>query len=54
MKFDKREESLRNAQDHCDKLLKDEGIIIQPYMRYVETVGEISCIYFGNKLSNIV
>ena len=23
-------------------------------MRYVETVGEISCMYYGNKLSNIV
>ena len=54
MRFDQSPGKLKEAQDHCDRLLKDEGIIIQEYLKYVEILGEISCCFYGNTLANVV
>ena len=54
MRFDKSPKSLKEAQEHCDRLLKAEGIVVEPYLKYVGIVGEISCCYYGNKIANVV
>ena len=54
MKFDTTRESLKKAQEHIDNMTKTEGVMIQPFLNYVESIGEFSAIFFGNKLSHII
>jgi hypothetical protein len=43
---------LREANAHLDRLLPNEGLMLQPYLASVETEGEYSCIYFGGAPSH--
>ena len=54
LKFDTSREMLKKAQDHIDSMTKTEGIMIQPFLNYVESIGEFSAVFFGNKLSHII
>jgi hypothetical protein len=42
------------AQAHVDRLLPREGLILQPYLASVETVGELSLILVDGDLSHAV
>ena len=40
------------AQNHVDRLLTEEGLMLQPYLPSVETQGEYSAICFGGQVSH--
>lgn len=45
---------LADAQQHVDRLLPHEDLILQPYLRSVETRGEWSAVFFDGRLSHCV
>jgi hypothetical protein len=45
-------DGLRAAQDHADRLLPVEGLMLQPYLDRVETDGEVSAIFVDGELTH--
>jgi len=43
-----------NAQRHVDRLLPREGLMLQPYLGSVETLGELSLLFADGELSHAV
>ena len=54
LRFDATEEGMAQAQAHCDRLLPHEGLMMQPYLHAVETLGEHSAILFEGRTSHVV
>jgi len=54
IRFEADAAGLAVAQAHVDRLLPAEGLMLQPYMAQVETVGEISTFYFDGEFSHAV
>lgn len=54
LRFDADAEGLAAAQAHVDRLLPSEGLMLQPYLESVETVGELSLILVDGELSHAV
>lgn len=52
LRFEATEAGLEEANAHLNRLLPTEGMMIQPYVSTVETIGEISAIYFGGEFSH--
>jgi len=46
--------SLEEAQTHLDDWLSKEDMMIQPYLKSVETEGEISLLFMGGEFSHAV
>ena len=46
--------NLDEAQAHLDQWLANEDMMIQPYLKSVETEGEISLLYMGGEFSHAV
>ena len=40
------------AQQHADRLLANEDLMLQPYLSRVETDGEVSAIFIGGRLTH--
>lgn len=47
-------DELELAQSHVDRMLAQEGMMLQPYLAAVEEVGELSAIYLGGRFSHAV
>lgn len=47
LRFEANEAGFKAAQAHCDRLLPSEGLIMQPYLKLVEQIGEFSGIFFN-------
>lgn len=45
-------DGLRAAQEHADRLLPTEGLMLQPYLDRVETDGEVSSIFVDGELTH--
>ncbi|MEC7239903.1 MAG: hypothetical protein VXW32_01575 [Myxococcota bacterium] len=45
---------LEQAQRHLDRMLAQEGMMLQPYLSAVEEVGELSALYMGGCFSHAV
>ena len=43
-----------SAQQHLERLLKTEGMMVQPYLSSVEEVGELSALFLGGRFSHAV
>ncbi len=54
LRFDADEEGLSAAQAHLDRLLPNEGVMIQPYLERVETEGELSAIFIDGEITHTV
>ncbi len=54
LRFDADEEGLSAAQAHLDRLLPNEGVMIQPYLERVETEGERSAIFIDGEITHTV
>ena len=54
LRFENNSAGLKQAQKHLDQLLPYQEMMLQPYVRSVETFGETSAIYFAGKLSHAV
>lgn len=54
LRFDRTPSGIAAAQAHCDRLLPEEGLMMQPYLAAVETVGEHSAIVFQGRVSHVV
>jgi len=54
LRFDSNVEGLAEAQAHLDRLLPAEAMMLQPYLKAVEEVGELSAIFLGGALSHAV
>lgn len=54
LRFENNSVGLEQAQKHLDQLLPHQEMMLQPYVRSVETFGETSAIYFAGKLSHAV
>ena len=54
LRFDADEEGLSAAQAHLDRLLPNEGVMIQPYLERVETDGELSAIFIDGEITHTV
>lgn len=55
LRFDTRAPAdLDRAQQHLDRLLRQEDLMIQPYYQSVEKTGEISLLFFGGRFSHSV
>lgn len=52
LRFDR--EDLEEAQAHLDRMLAEEGMMLQPYLAAVEDVGELSALYLGGRFSHAV
>jgi hypothetical protein len=52
--FDADEEGIKQAQKHIDSLIKKEGLMMQPYLPNVKTIGEFSTICFNYEVSHTV
>ncbi|MEE9131039.1 MAG: hypothetical protein V3T84_13555 [Phycisphaerales bacterium] len=54
LRFDADEQGLIAAQAHLDRLLPNEGVMIQPYLERVETEGELSAIFIDGEITHTV
>ena len=54
LRFDADDEGLSAAQAHLDRLLANEGVMIQPYLQRVETEGELSAIFIEGEITHTV
>lgn len=52
LRFATDREGLRAAQEHADRLLPTEGLMLQPYLDRVETDGEVSAIFVDGELTH--
>ena len=52
LRFVCNDEGLAQAQSHVDRLLPNEGLMLQPYLESVETDGELSALYFDGEYSH--
>ena len=52
LRFTTHEAGLKLAQAHLERLLPHESLMLQPYCRSVEAVGEYSALYFGGHFSH--
>ena len=52
LRFMSNKEGLAQAQSHVDRLLPNEGLMLQPYLESVETDGELSALYFDGEFSH--
>ena len=50
--FDCSPEGLQKAQDHLDRLLPAESMMLQPFLESVMKEGEYSAIFFGGEFSH--
>ncbi len=49
LRFTTDESGLAAAQAHCDRLLPQEGLMLQPYRESVESEGELSLLFVGGE-----
>lgn len=54
LRFENNSAGIKQAQAHLDKLLLKQTMMLQPYIKSVETVGETSAIYLSGKYSHAV
>lgn len=54
LRFHASPDGLAKAQGHVDRLLPHGDLILQPYLKRVETEGEFSAIFFGGAFSHAV
>lgn len=54
MRFGTDADSIQAAQDHLDDLLAHQGVLVQPYLEQVETIGEWSAIFIDGHWSHAV
>ena len=54
LRFSATEEGLTQAQAHLDRLVKDEPLMLQPYVGSVEQVGERSAIVIAGAVTHAV
>jgi hypothetical protein len=54
LRFDATETGLRAAQDHLNRTLQTDDMMVQPYLPRVEVDGEVSFLYFDGVLSHVV
>jgi len=54
LRFDADIDGFATAQAHIDRLIPSEGLMLQPYLESVETVGELSLILVDGELSHAV
>jgi hypothetical protein len=52
LRFTADREGARAAQEHADRLLPTEGLMLQPYLDRVETDGEVSAIFVDGELTH--
>jgi hypothetical protein len=52
LRFAADRDGLRAAQEHADRLLPTEGLMLQPYLERVETDGEVSAIFVDGELTH--
>lgn len=52
LRFATDDASLAAAQQHLDRLLAHEDLMMQPYLRSVETAGEFSAIFIDGSISH--
>lgn len=52
LRFDASEAGLQAANAHCARLLPSEGLMLQPYLPAVETLGERSGVFFDGELAH--
>jgi len=45
---------LEKAQAHLQRLLESEAMMLQPYLKAVEKVGELSALFLGGRFSHAV
>lgn len=45
-------QTAREAQSMLDRLLRNEDVVCQPYLESVETLGELSLLWFGGEYSH--
>lgn len=51
-RFDTTSQGLETAQEHIERLLPHEDLVLQPYLDSVETFGETSGIFFNHEFSH--
>jgi len=54
LRFDNNAAGLRDAQEHSERMLREEALMLQPYLTSVEDFGEISAFYFDGAFSHSV
>ncbi len=54
LRFKNNSVGIKQAQKQLDQLLPHQEMMLQPYLRSVETFGETSAIYFAGNLSHAV
>jgi glutathione synthase/RimK-type ligase-like ATP-grasp enzyme len=54
LRFENNSVGIKQAQKHLDHLMPHQEMMLQPYLRSVETFGETSAIYFAGNLSHAV
>lgn len=54
MRFNNNPIDIGKAQIHLENLLPKQAMMLQPYLKMVETFGETSAIYFSGKLSHAI
>lgn len=54
LRFATDEEGLASAQIHLDRLLPQEGMMLQPYLERVERDGELSAVFIDGAFSHAV
>jgi glutathione synthase/RimK-type ligase-like ATP-grasp enzyme len=54
LRFDCDEAGIAGAQRHAERVLADDGLLLQPYLRRVETEGEVSAIWMDGAVTHCV
>ena len=54
LRFDADDHGFSAAQAHLDRLLPNEGMMVQPYLERVETEGELSAIFIDGEIIHTV
>jgi len=54
LRFSSSHEDVKKGQDHLNRNLETQAMMLQPYLKRVETIGEYSTIYFGGVFSHAV
>jgi hypothetical protein len=54
LRFDVSPAGLQTASAHLARTLPDGGMLLQPYLPTVETLGELSAVYFGGAFSHAI
>ncbi len=54
LRFSATPHDIERAQAHVDRLLPHEGLMLQPYLKYVETRGERTAVFVDGRITHTV